>query len=163
MYLDQHKYNVHRDPDAELRRIIERCLTHEDRKETLAKRIDIQKHREEIHQLRLALEAEEWSLELEDKLGNLRRLLSTLLLELSQRQVNGFARQGAIATSRNLQDHVWEAVTMAENGMTQKEQSQSQQETNQSAQEQEIKQREETKGKTRRQSLSSKTKKQKSD
>ncbi len=63
MYLDQHEYNGKLDPDAELRRIIDRCLTDAQRKAALEKSADIQLQREDIHRLREALVSEVWTLE----------------------------------------------------------------------------------------------------
>jgi hypothetical protein len=147
MYLDQHQYNVYQDPDAELRRIIERCLTHGEREETLAKRVDSQKEREEIHRLRLALESEEWTVELEDELGDLRRYLSKVLLELYQSHMDSDAQHELVRSSRNLNDRVSNSVTASENDMAGKERTQWRRETAQSVSEQELGDREETKGK----------------
>lgn len=147
MYLDQHEYNVHQDPDAELRRVIERCLTHEARKETLAKRVDVETERKEIHRLRTALEAEEWSVGLADRLGELRGKLSKVLLELYQAHLNSDAQTESIAKSRELNDRVSNDVTSAENDMTRKERIQWRKEHDQSVKEEEISEREETKGK----------------
>lgn len=147
MYLDQHEYNVHQDPDAELRRVIERCLTHQARKESLAKRIDAQKEREEIHRLRMALEADDWSVDLEDRLGELRRTLSKVLLELYQALLHSEEQRESIAQSRELHDRVSNAVMTSENEMTGEEKKQWRTEHDQSVQEQELIDREETKGK----------------
>ncbi len=156
MYLDQHEYNVKRDPDAELRRVIERCLTHEARRETLAKRIDVHQQRQEIHKLRSDLEAEEWSAELEDRLGDLRRRLSKVLLSLYRQQIDSHAQHESIEESRGFADRLSDSATKAENEMTKAEEQQWTKETAQSINEQEIVDREEGKGKEGRHKVSSK-------
>jgi hypothetical protein len=153
MYLDQHKYNVFKDPDAEIRRVIERCLSNDVRKANLAKRINIQAERERILQLRIALSKQEWSTTLEHKLGDLRQELAQVLLELSKLHESDVTQQHQIAISRALKDRVSESVDVNERRLTGKESAQTLTETNQSAQEQQVIQGEETKGREKRRKL----------
>jgi hypothetical protein len=145
MYLDQHEYNVTKDPDAELLRIIERCLTGEARKKTQAERMDLQKQREELHRLREALEDREWSENLEDRVVELRKNLAAVLLDLCKLHVNNIDQQEEIATSRDQRDRVSESVNTAENGAMREERKQFLNETRQTVKEVEIGEREETK------------------
>lgn len=145
MYLDQHTYSSHQDPDAELRRLFARCLTHEARKETLAQREKIQLQRQEIQQLREDLEAEIWTGELEDRLGRLRTKLSTVLFELAQALAVSQSQADTIQHSRSLNDYVSAHVTESENKQSSKERQQSVKEHDQLIQEQEITNREQTK------------------
>jgi PleD family two-component response regulator len=147
MYLDQHEYSVSKDPDAEMRRIIERCLTGEARKKTQSGRIDIHKQREEIQRLREALESHEWSENLEDRVVELRRNLAALLLELCETNVNSLTHQEQIADSREQKDRVSEAVHLVENGAAYKERRQLLDETTQTIKELKIGEREEEKRK----------------
>lgn len=149
MYLNQYEYVSHDDPDSELRRVFGRCLTHEHRKETLAKRLRIQLEREEIQKLREDLEADDWSSEREVRLGGLRRKLSNVLSELLEALSESKEQTGSIEKSRNLNDLVSEGVTCAENVQTGKEVQQSQKERSQLTQEQEISQREDIREETR--------------
>lgn len=147
MYIDQLEYDLNSDSDAEIGRLIQRCLINDARKKTLAERKKIQVRREDIHRLRQALESEVWTLELEDKLGDLRQRLSKLLLELFQTHLVAAERNEEIETSRNLEDHVSGSVTASENELTVRERKRWRNETEQSMSEQEIVDREETKGK----------------
>lgn len=147
MYLDQHEFNVSKDPDDELRRIIERCLTGEARKVTQASRVDSQKQREELHRLREALESQEWSENLEDRVVELRRNLSAILLDLCESQMTSLSQQEEIAESRDQKDRVSEAVQTGENGAMRAERKLSREETQQTAKEVQIDEREETKRK----------------
>ena len=105
MYLDQHEFNVTKDPDAEMRRIIERCLT-EIAKKNASKRVDIHRQREELLRLRQALEDEVWSLDLEDRVADLRVKLAEVLLDLSHVHMNGISQQEKIAESKHLDDRI---------------------------------------------------------
>ncbi len=145
MYLDQHEYGVNKDPDAEMRRIIERCLTGEARKKTQSNRMDIQKQRAEIQHLREALEDQEWSENLEDRVVELRRNLAALLLELCESNVNSVIQQEQVAGSREQKDRVSEVVRSAENGAAYKERRLLLDETEQTVQEVGIGEREERK------------------
>ena len=147
MYLNRHDYNVERDPDAELRRIIERCLTRNARKATLEKRGAIQIQREEIQRLREALVSEPWTLALEDELGDLRYRLSKILRELYQAHLSGVERNEVIERSRDLQDRVADSVIASENRLTAQERDRWRKETEQSLSEQEVVEKEETKAK----------------
>ena len=154
MYLDQHEYNQTQDPDGELRRIIERCLIHGRRERTQLARTGVQLQRQEIQRLRSQLLAEEWSLEVEDRLGGLRRKLADVLLELSQLHVNYIGEQEEIATSRKLRDRVSEQVVTDENGLAREEGTQDLSEAEQSVSEQELFEREEEKAEHGRRRLS---------
>lgn len=147
MYLDQHEFNVTKDPDAELRHIIERCLTGEARKRTQANRLDSHKQREQLQRLREALETDQWSENLEARVVELRRNLAGVLLELCDSNVNSLIQQEEIATSRDRKDRVSESVQLAENSATRTERSLSLDETKQTVKEVQIGQREETKRK----------------
>lgn len=153
MYLDQYDYNVKKNPDAELRRVIERCLVGPARKTTQQKRQDIQRRRAELLRLREALEDEEWSVDLEDRVADLREKLSGVLLELSQAQVNNIGQYEKLAQSKDLDDRVSQQVTLAENEMARAERKQSLEESQQLAREQEIFSKEETKAKKGRRKL----------
>ncbi len=153
IYLDQHDYNVKRNPDAEVRRVIERCLVSTERKKTKEKRADIQKQREELLRLRLALDAEEWSIDLEDKVADLRQKLSDVLLELSQAQSNSVSQQTKLAESKDLEDRVSHQVRLDENITAREERQIMLEESQQLAREQEIAKKEEVKARRLRHRL----------
>jgi CheY-like chemotaxis protein len=121
MYIDQHKYNVTQDPDAEMRRVIERCLIHDARKAALGERIDIQQRRGELLELRQVLESEVWSPELETQLGGLRRQLAQQMLLLSELRIENLDHQVSIAESEEKVDRVSDSVHEAENLMDSQE------------------------------------------
>ena len=66
--------------DAEMRRVVQRILTKQMRKATQLARIELQKSAQDIQRLRSDLLSEEWSLDLEDRLGDLRCKLAQALL-----------------------------------------------------------------------------------
>lgn len=142
MYLDQHDYNVKRNPDAEMQRVVERCLLSTERKKTKEKRADIQKRRAELLRLRLALESEEWSVDLKDRVADLRQKLSDVLLVLSEVQVVSIAQQDKLAESKDLEDRVSSQVRSDENAMAQEERQIMFQESQQLAKEQVLWQKE---------------------
>lgn len=154
IYLDQHDYNVKRNPDAEVRRVIERCLVSTERKKTKEKRADIQKRREEILRLRLALDQKEWSIDLEDRVADLRQKLSDVLLELSETLVTSVDQQEKLAKSKDLEDRVSPQVKSDENATALEERQIMLKESEQLAKEQEIAKREEAKSKELRHKLS---------
>ena len=117
MYLDQSEYKDSKEPEAEMRRIIERCLTDEARKETQANRLDIHNQREELLRHRHALDAMEWTVDLEDRLAEFREKLAVVLLELSELQIENIAQQEIIAESMKLEDRVSRPVTQEEHVM----------------------------------------------
>jgi hypothetical protein len=121
MYLDYQKYNDSDNPDDELRRVIERCLTGEARKEIQADRMDIHKQREHLLQLRQALSDQEWSVDLEDRVAELREKLAEVLLELSELQIASIAQQEIVAESNRLEDRVSLPVQSAESSMVHEE------------------------------------------
>jgi CheY-like chemotaxis protein len=129
---------VRGDQDAENKRVLERCLTNKARKVNLEDRIEIQTQRGELVRLRLNLEAEEWSPELEDALGDLRRKLGRALLELSKLHINNSTQQDQIALSRSLKDRVTQAVDLDEHELSSNERTQALSENMQSMEEQEI-------------------------
>ena len=145
IYLDQHEYSVNKDADAEMRRIIERCLTAGARKKTQSGRMDIHKQREEIQHLREALEGEEWSENLEERVVELRRNLAALLLDLHQSKESSLTQQEQIADSRERKDQVSTVVQLAENEAAHKERSLLLDETKQTDKELELGEREERK------------------
>ena len=138
MYLDAHSYNVFKEPEAELRRVIERCLTEESRKEIQVKRLEIQKQRAELQRLRLMLKAQEWSPELEQYLAGLRHDLEVLLQEVHMLQNSSDTHRANIAASRQLKDRVSLEVSMKENRQERTERIQHLDETRQTIQEQQI-------------------------
>ena len=145
IYMDMQEYSVSKDPDSEMRRVIERCLTGEARKKTQSERMDIHKHREEIQRLREAMEVHEWSENLEDRVIELRHNLAALLLELCESTVSSLAQQEKIADSREQKDRVSEAVRLGENGAAYTERRQLLDETQQTVKEVELGEREERK------------------
>lgn len=144
MYLSEHAYNVFQDPDAELRRVMERCLTDAARKEILQQRLDIQRQRAEIQQLRVMLEGQEWSPEKSEFLAGLRHDLVMLLQRVTELQSSADARRASVISSRDLKDRVSEQVMSDENGMARLEEIQSLEETQQSIAEKELARKEET-------------------
>lgn len=153
MYIDQHDYNVKKNPDAELKRVIERCLVGEARKVTQGQRQDIQKRRAQLLRLREALEEKEWTMDLEDRVADIREKLSHVLLELSRAQVDNIDQYEKLSQSKDLDDRVSVDVTLAENKMARAERQQSLQESKQLAKEQAIVPREEAKAKKGRRKL----------
>ncbi|GEM_PF-330953 len=152
MYMDQHDYSICKDPDAEIRRIIKRCLTGETRKKTQSGRIDIQKQREEIQRQREALEVQVWSENVEDRVIELRRNLEALLLELWESNVNTHSQQEQIVDSRDQKDRVSEAVRLGEDGAAYTEKMLLLDETNQTDKEVDLDVKEEKKRKEGRHS-----------
>ncbi len=132
MYLNEHAYDVYKDPDAELRRIMERCLTEEARKELLQQRVDIQKQRSEIQQLRVLLQAQEWSPQMNDYLVGLRQEIELLLQQVTTLQSSAEIQRASVISSRDQKDRVSEDVTLKENGMSKLEEIQLQEEVRQS-------------------------------
>lgn len=145
MYIDQHEYSINRNPDAEMRRVIERCLTSDARRKTQASREDIQNQRSELQRLREALEQYEWSDNLEERVLALRQNLAAALLDLCQLQVANLNQQEEIASSQDLKDRVLESVHQEENGAMREDRRLLRQETNQTVKELEIGKREEIK------------------
>lgn len=132
MYIDQHEYTDRENPDAEIRRVIERCLTDEARKHNLEQRIDIAAQRDELMRLRLTLEAEQWSPELQHELSLMRHKLSRVLLELTNVNGHNVTQQQQIRISQAFKDRVSEAVDLAEDGLSVKEATQALAESRQS-------------------------------
>jgi CheY-like chemotaxis protein len=147
IYLDQHDFSVSKEPDAEMRRIIERCLTGEARKKTQADRKDIYKQREEIQHLREALEGEEWSENLEERVVDLRQNLTALSLQLTESNMKSLTQQEHIANSREQKDRVSKVVQLSENEADHKEQGLLFDETTQTVKELALNKREERKRK----------------
>ncbi|MBY0548379.1 MAG: hypothetical protein K2W95_13870 [Candidatus Obscuribacterales bacterium] len=161
MYLDHQKYNDTNNPEDELRRVIERCITGEVRKEIQSDRMDIHKQREKLLRLRQALADKEWTVELEDRVAELREKLAQVLLELSELQIASIAQQELVAESRRLDDRVSLPVQTAENSMVQEETRIGIQESEQLGQEQGVVPAEEAKAKEgRRHMLDEETKNQ---
>jgi len=153
MYLDHQKYSDLGDPDDELRRIIERCLTGEARKNIQAERMDIHKQREQLLQLRQALANKEWSVDLEDRVADLREKLAEVLLELSELQIASIAQQEIVAESKRLEDRVSQVVQTGENSMVHEETQIGLRESGQLGEEQEIVPAEEAKAKEGRRKM----------
>lgn len=125
MYIDQHEFNVSQDPDAEMLRIIERCIAGETRAVLQERRKQIQRSRDHIQEKREALEAMEWSPKLEEQSSGLRHDLEELLELLSHLQSDSNFQKESIEQSRKLEDRVANQVTALENGMTRQENIQS--------------------------------------
>jgi hypothetical protein len=153
MYLDREKYSDLENPDDELRRIIERCLTGEARKEIQADRLDIHKQREQLLKLRQALANQAWSVDLEDRVADLREKLAAVLLELSELQIASMAHQEIIAESERLEDRVSTRVQNGEDSMGHEETQIGLRESEQLGQEQKIVPAEEAKAKEGRRKL----------
>ncbi len=130
--------------DEEIKRVLERCLTNKARRVNLEERIYIQAQRGELVRLRLCLEANDWSPELEDELGELRLKLGRVLLELSKVHMTNNLQQEAIALSCAFRDKVSIAVDYDELQLQSNERAQANTESEQSKQEQEIVENEET-------------------
>ncbi len=143
MYLDEHAYNVYQDPDAELRRIMERCLSEEARKEMLQQRIDIQKQRNEIQHLRLMMQAQVWSPQMKNFLMGLRHELELLLLQVTNLQMSAEIQRANVTSSRDQMDRVSEDVTLKENNMAEREEQQLKEESRQTVDEKVIVEKEE--------------------
>jgi CheY-like chemotaxis protein len=143
MFIDLHTYNQAKDPNDELSRVIERCLVGEARKVSQAERLDLHKQREEIHRLRLKIENEEWSAELDEKLIEIRHKLTGLLLQNCDLHLDSISQQEAIDKSRDLKDRVSESVTQGEDKATRKERKQTSDELHHAVTELEISEREE--------------------
>jgi response regulator RpfG family c-di-GMP phosphodiesterase len=135
---------------AELLRVIQRCLTGEERKKTQAARVDVHKRRLDIHQLRVDVETEDWSQQLEDRLLQIRADLTTLLHELCDLQIGSISQQESIDESRRMKDYVDVSVVEAEDEATRIERKESLEELNSSVDEFKIAQREEAKKKRRK-------------
>jgi hypothetical protein len=153
MYLDHHKYSDAENPDDELRRVIERCLSGESRKEIQAERLDINRQREQLLRLRQALADKEWSVDLEDRVADLRQKLAEVLLELSELQIASIAQQELVAESNRLEDRVSLPVQSGENSMVDQETEMGIRESEQLGQEQEGIPAEEAKAKEGRRKL----------
>ncbi|MBX9772228.1 MAG: hypothetical protein K2X29_12700 [Candidatus Obscuribacterales bacterium] len=125
MYLSEHEYNVIQNPDAELRRIIERCLIAEKRKESLRRRMDLHRQRLEIQELRRLLIEQESSTDVEQFSSELTYRLESVLKEVSNLQVSTETLRTSISSSRDLKDRVSEDVIMCEDNMTRLEEVQS--------------------------------------
>ncbi len=124
MYLDEHSYNVYQDPDAELRRVIERCLTERARRKIHEQRLDIQGQRVHLQQLRQLLHHQEWSPELDGFLGGLREDLQRLLGRTDQLQSEAEEQRARVAASRDLKDRVNERILAREDEMAGTEETQ---------------------------------------
>lgn len=143
MFLDVHEYNKTRDPDAEVLRVIERCLVGEARKANRKARFDLQKERHEIHRLRSKIEYEEWSEEVEEKLVELRHKLRDLLLTLCDLNMGSINQQERVDESRHQLDRVSKSVVEAEDQATRAERAQTLDELHHAVDELRIAEREE--------------------
>jgi len=146
MYLSEHLYRDSENPDAEIRRIIERCLTKESRDEIQLQRIDIHRQRLENQQLRTLLQEQEWSPELKEYLDYLKDELELLLKEVTRLHSVADIQRESVAVSRDLKDRVAKRVTMNENDRAGTEEIQSASETVLSGEEEEQAAKEQTKG-----------------
>jgi response regulator RpfG family c-di-GMP phosphodiesterase len=138
MYLDAHSYNVFKEPEQELRRVFQRCLIDESRKEIHLKRLKIQSQRAELHRMRTLLKAQEWSPELEEQLTVLKSDLEVLLQEVAKLQAAADNHRADVAASRQLKDRVSAEVFRKENGLERTERIQQIDETRQTLQEEVI-------------------------
>ena len=157
MYIDHHKLSVSKNPDAEILRIIERCITDEERKKTQTERVVLQNQRKELLRLRQLLDHQEWTLVLEDEVSDLREKLSKVLLELSELQIDSMGQREKISESRLNADRVSKRVELKEMAIRVEENQIGRQESEQLAKEQAIIPKEEEKGKEGRRKLSDKT------
>lgn len=143
MYLEEHLYNVYQDPDAELRRVMERCLTEEARKEIHRQRLEVQRQRRVLQELRLLLlQDPDWSPELHEYSEGLKHDLSMLLAEVTRLSTAAATQRDKVAASRKLHDRVAERVESGENRMAGSEDRQSEVEAVQSTSEKGLPQRE---------------------
>jgi len=145
MYLAEHAYNVYQNPDAELRRVMERCFTEESRKEIQLQRLAIERQRAELQQLRTLLQGQAWTPELKDYLAGLQQDLDLLLKEITRLHSASDDQRARVAVSRDLKDRVADRVRMTENNMTSTEDIQSAAETGQSVDEDRLATKEEIK------------------
>ncbi len=129
MYLAEHEYNVLPNYDAELRRIMERCLTEESRKEIQQQRLDVHRQRLENKQLRMLLQEQEWSPEWNKYLDCMKDELELLLKEVRRLHAAATVQRASVAASRDLNDRVAEHVMKNENDMANTEENQSTSET----------------------------------
>ncbi len=133
MYLAEHSYNVFQNPDAELRRVMERCLTEESRKDIQQQRIVIERQRGELQELRTQLQGKEWTPEMQKYLDALQRNLELLLNEVARLHSAADVQSASVVASRDLKDRVSNQVTTTENNMTRTEETQAATENSQSA------------------------------
>ena len=133
MYLAEHSYNVYQNPDAELRRIMERCLTEDSRHDIQDQRLVIEKQRTELQRLRVLLQGQEWTPENQEYLDGLQRDLELLLKDITRLHSAAEAERSSVSASRDLHDRVSSQVTTSENSMTNIEDFQSAAETKQTA------------------------------
>lgn len=133
MYLAEHSYNVYQNPDAELRRVMERCLTEESRKDIHQQRLVIEKQREDLQNLRNLLQGQEWTPEMQEYLDGLQRDLELLLKEITRLHSAANAQGVSVVASRDLKDRVSNQVTTSENRMMSTEEAQTATETRQTA------------------------------
>jgi CheY-like chemotaxis protein len=145
MYLAEHSYNVYQNPDAELRRVMERCLTEESRKDIQHQRLVIEKQREELQKLRNLLQGQEWTPGMQEYLDGLQKDLELLLREITRLHSAANAQGASVVASRDLKDRVSNQVTTLENQMTTTEETQAATETRQSAGEENLAEKEEIK------------------
>jgi len=145
MYLAEHAYNVYQNPDAELRRVMERCLTEESRKDIQQQRMVIEKQRAELQQLRILLQGQEWTPALQEYLDGLQRDLELLLTEITRLHSAADGQGASVIASRDLNDRVSNQVTTTENSMTTTEETQTATETRQSVGENKLTAKEEIK------------------
>jgi len=138
MYLNESSYRDHQNPDAEIRRIIERCLTKESRKEIQLQRLDIHRQRLENQQLRTLLHEQEWSPELKDYLAFMKDELELLLKEVTRLHSVADVQRASVETSRDLKDRVAQHVVTTENDIASTEETQTASETMLSAEEEEL-------------------------
>jgi CheY-like chemotaxis protein len=138
MYLAEHSYNVYQNPDAELRRIMERCFTEESRKDIQHQRVVIETQRAELQKLRNLLQGQEWTPEMQEYLDGLQRDLELLLIEVTRLHSAADVQAASVTASRDLKDRVSNQVTTTENSMTSSEETQAANETSQSAGEEKL-------------------------
>jgi len=138
IYLAEHAYSAYQNPDAELRRIIERCLTEESRKEIHQHRMVIERQRAELQKVRTLLREQEWSPEMQEYLDGLQRELELLLTDITRLHAAASDHQASVIESRDLKDRVSNQVMTAENAMTSNEEIQTSIENSQSFREEKL-------------------------
>ncbi len=133
MYISEHAYNVLQSPDAELRRVIERCLTESFRKVIQQRRVDIQEERTRIQLLRSQLIelTETGAVERSGILLELRKQLDLLQSSAQQLKLTADFQRAVVESSRLLSDRVSDSVIISENEMTDLEDVQLKRETSQ--------------------------------
>ena len=138
IYLAEHSYHGHANPDAEIRQIMDHCLTQESRMEIQKRRLDIHKQRLENKQLRMLLQEQEWSPELEEYFDCMKDELESLQKEVAKLRSSAGAQSTTHELLQGLKDKNAEHVKTEDNKLAGAEKIQSSNETMLSAEEDEL-------------------------